>query len=831
MPRGQTGPWSIDRAARATLGVLLDELSWDDAMGQYAEYLLAFVTGAPNEHPGPDAMLLNGTALALCGYRAAHARPEAQIWRLAGCARLATEAHLRRADIHDTELRACIDAVSRTAEERAAPILADLITLEERMTGRLLDHARAERLEVPAAEFPDHLDVTLGASEIGNHMQARDWQAAPHSPDFLMAGDLDAALAACDNLITLRSHMYVRHQFGSQIDWHLRLFDDKESTVSLNHHRWVRDMVGPWLSGRDPRLPEAAARHIASWYLACPVPNHKQSVGPWRTLEAGNRMANQWPDIFGWFGGTEAFGDELHAMYARSRLDHMRYLSAFCGGSNNWYQVESAGLAVASLLSPEVRLSRSYLELALRRLEWINSFAYYDDGFQFELTPGYHVFPTYSMLNVVRAARASRTDLPQPFVELMAKAHEMYLYAAKPDRTLPRLNDNNPGTVDAGAHLRDAANLFGRTDLLWGGTRGASGRRPEQTSFAWPQAGYYCMRSDWEDDARYLFFDAAPWGASHQHEDKLTFVLHAFGRTLLGDPSIYSYARTELTHYFRSSRAHNVMLIDGMGQARRFDPASKLTTRGRVEWATHGAFDFVSAEYLEGYAPDLYGEASGDTARVEVIHELSHRRAVWFVKPDYWILSDLVEGEGVHTLEQLYHIPPVASQTGRIGPGELSADHDGVRTLDRGRANLHIVPVDRAGLAVAAFHGETDPARGWYTMGGELPAWEVSLAVTEELPARMDAVLWPQPKSRHDAPQVTRLAASPRHTAIGIRANGVDDVFILCEDDCGEVEVDDVQFKGRALLVRRGTDPGVYGYAVEAARVGDEPIAPVEPPR
>ena len=238
--------------------------------------------------------------------------------------------------------------------------------------------------------------------------------------------------------------------------------------------------------------------------------------------------------------------------------------------------------------------------MALRRLRWINSFAYYDDGFQFELTPGYHVFPTSSMFAVVLAARARGVTLPDDFVSLMERAHEMYLYAAQPDHVLPMLNDCNPNPTDPAPLLRRAATAFECDDFLWGGTHGDEGAAPDHCSHAWPSAGYYVMRDRWDTAGQYLFFDGAPWGASHQHEDKLGFVLHAGGRALLGDPNIYSYARTELTHYFRSSRAHNLIMIDGMGQMRRPRPAAKLSTLGRNEWQSTADFDFVSSEYLEG---------------------------------------------------------------------------------------------------------------------------------------------------------------------------------------------------------------------------------------
>jgi hypothetical protein len=435
---------------------------------EVADYLMTFY----NEGYGPsmynDARLLNGTALALCGYLCEGAHLEAELWRVSGCARLVNEVHKRRAALDDRISAECLLAVCQVADELDLPVLADMMTLRERMWGRLLDHSRVERLHVSEAAYPAHMANPVLPDQVGELMANRDWQCKPPVPDFWMAPDVEAADNACDNLITFRAHMLVRHQFGSEVDWHLRLFDDKESTVSLNAQPFIRNLAWAYALTGDEKYAYHAARLLWSFYRLCPVPNHWQPLGPWRTLEVGNRQCNMWPAVIQCPGETEPFDHATHAMLARSRLEHMRYLLAFCGGSNNWYQVESAGLATAALYSPELRLADAYLRVALRRLKWINSFAYCDDGFQFELTHGYHVFPTSSMFAVVRAAQAREVALPEDFVSLIERAHEMYLFAVQPNHVLPMFNDCNPSPTDPAPFLKAAAESFGRQDFLWG---------------------------------------------------------------------------------------------------------------------------------------------------------------------------------------------------------------------------------------------------------------------------------------------------------------------------------------------------------------------------
>ena len=150
--------WAMDGAARRVLGLIVA----GEEPGHVAlrcRRLPAWRSTRPATGLSqfPDAVLLNGTALALCGYLCEGRHPEAHIWRITGCARLATEMHARKAALENRIAADCLLAVCRVADELGLPILADLITLRERMWGRLLDHARAEMLHVPEALYPAHM--------------------------------------------------------------------------------------------------------------------------------------------------------------------------------------------------------------------------------------------------------------------------------------------------------------------------------------------------------------------------------------------------------------------------------------------------------------------------------------------------------------------------------------------------------------------------------------------------------------------------------------------------------------------------------------------------
>ncbi|MBM4461109.1 MAG: hypothetical protein FJ011_25690, partial [Chloroflexi bacterium] len=708
------------------LGLLLAGETPSPRLFAAADYLLTFPLVAFRSSPSEEA-LLNATALALCGYLCDGQHPEASLWRLTGCARLANEAHLRRAALEDRMLADCLLAVCRVADELDLPILADLLTLRERMWGRLLDHGRAERLHVPEAEYPQHMRAPIPAGQIGAQMRDRAWQYRTQSPDETLTADLADADATCRNLITLRAHMLVRHQFGSDVDWHAQFFADIESTVSLNFQPFIRNLATAYHETGDPKYAEHAARLMWSWYRQCPEPRLP------RVPDAGDH---------------------------RGRADGA-----------------GAGRRAAG-------------------------------GFR-------------------AAGREGARDVP---LRGPARPHPADVQRLQPAA-------DRPGALSARGRADVPARRFplGRQPRpARPGAGPGEGAAPDHASHAWPAAGYYVMRDQWGPDGQFLFFDGAAWGASHQHEDKLTFTLYAGGRLLIGDPNIYSYSPTELTHYFKASRSHNVVMVDGRGQARRFRPESHLSTLGRNEWVSQPEFDFVSSEYLEGFAADPF-PGRGDASEVDM--GIRHRRAILYVKPigaglepaqggdrkgsplpGYWILCDLLTSQDAepHTLEQIFHLAPI-EQPGAaepLRPGEVAVSPATIVTHEPGLGNLALLPVDPTGLDVRAQKGETSPAVGWYGVYGEFPAWDVTLQRRTPLPARLDAVHFPLRPGETAYPTVTRLRADAQVTAFRIQGAGVDDTFILCEEGAGPVTVAGVTCAGRAVLARR--QPKLQVLTVEA---------------
>ncbi|MCL7764477.1 heparinase II/III-family protein [Polaribacter sp. Z014] len=74
-------------------------------------------------------------------------------------------------------------------------------------------------------------------------------------------------------------------------------------------------------------------------------------------------------------------------------------------------------------------------------------------------------------------------------------------------------------------------------------TNGEKGTVPDGgNSFFYPWAGQLISRSSYDKEAHWSFFDVGPWGAGHEHSDKLHLSVSAYGKDLLVDSGRFAYS-------------------------------------------------------------------------------------------------------------------------------------------------------------------------------------------------------------------------------------------------------------------------------------------------
>lgn len=366
---------------------------------------------------------------------------------------------------------------------------------------------------------------------------------------------------------------------------------------------------------------------------------------------------------------------------------------------------------------------------------------------------------------------------------------------------------------------------------------------PDFTSIAFPYSGYYAMRDGWTMTSSYLSLIGSRKGTGHHKENINTIAITAYGRPLLTNngpppygpqflPESQKPAYQEILAYFgeRSSRAHNVILVDMESQARSQTGSVRQAYTEPIasRWHTSERYDFAESRYEDGFG-------KGDQ-----IARVKHDRQVIFVRQlNLWLVTDRVIGDGEpHTYQQMWHFPPPHEQWHVESPGftdeQVITDEEGktIRTDDPEGPNIALHQFAPRELTYQRYYGNKDPWLGWYSagIGGErLPSVDVhttwqadedSLVVTALVPSpdQQMRVVESRDLSREgiagcelmvDGATITWLAA-PDNAALQIGEVAVSGEGFLLVERPGE------PLTGLALGVTKGAElPRDFEFVVE----------------
>ncbi|MEI7733247.1 MAG: alginate lyase family protein [Verrucomicrobiota bacterium] len=517
-----------------------------------------------------------------------------------------------------------------------------------------LDLERAELSAVKAALQRQDLGAARHAlAEYLRHRPKPGWEFNPlaikDNPKF-RSSTAEKALTHKFNSIG------IEWQFGEQIDWAFNPTTQPDSRWPRNHEwTWQLSRHAAWLElsrafyhTGDEKYAREFVAELKSWVRDCPVPMEKAANRPtsrWRTIEAGIRTGSVWPEMYHRLLAAKAFDDDALILLLTSILEHGRYLTKF-HTSGNWLTMEANGLYHCGALFPEFKEAAQWRQTALDRLYHELDVQVYPDGAQVELAPGYHGVTVQNFLGPVSLVPFTGFTVPKDYLGKMERMFDYFLYSMQPTRQTAPLNDSGAG--DVVRWLEKGSQLFPqRDDFKWVATEGKAGQAPGHTSHLFPYAGQFVMRSGWEREAVWLCMDGGPFGYGHQHEDKLSVILTAYGRPLLVEGGVYTYDASDWRRYVLSSRAHNVVLVDGQDQNRRKEPKETYVVKQPLPhvWESNDTFDHAVAVYEEGY-----GASAARVAR-QVRH-------VYFFKPDLFVVLDELESRDgkAHEYQSLFHI-------------------------------------------------------------------------------------------------------------------------------------------------------------------------------
>jgi hypothetical protein len=357
-----------------------------------------------------------------------------------------------------------------------------------------------------------------------------------------------------------------------------------------------------------------------------------------------------------------------HAEFIKNRL-------SLYSSSGNHTIAECAGLVYAGVLLPELEEAEWWKQLGLAILEREARHQILLDGGGVEQSSRYLLFIVDLYGLVVSLLEHQRQTVP-PAIRYAYTCGRLFLNTlADSPEELPAVGDSDSGHA-----------LSPLLRLCWGQGRGAR----QQDVIQFEDSGYTVIRGgDMEQITAIL--DHGPLGMipsyGHGHADALSMVLRWGKEEILIDPGTYTYnGDINWRSYFRGTRAHNTVTVDGLDQAVQetaFMWSHPYTAKlARCEETLDGHIRLLA--YHDGYSRRGVG--------------VEHWRALIFHPPGLWLIWDYLAGEGIHTLDLHWHcsIQPVWSEKILVFSGLSQALS---MAVEGGETTLH--------------RGETDSICGW----------------------------------------------------------------------------------------------------------------------
>jgi hypothetical protein len=504
----------------------------------------------------------------------------------------------------------------------------------------------------------------------------------------------DAAIARADAVLNDTFTFYdqtdkVPRRPDGGLRWdHTGPVNDKEWAWALNRHFHLDWLLDAYLLTGDTKYAAAWDASVRDWVLQNPYAEPGQNPLVWRGLEVHFRV-RAWARGFHALQHEPAFTPATRILLLSSIPDHARYLRNFHQRTSNWIAMELNGLATAGVAWPEFRDADPWVDYSVERLTKELIAQVYPDGAQMELTSSYHRVTLSNFQALIDLIRPTGRALPPAFSETVARMWDYLASTLRPSGYSPLNNDSD---LDHNApRLVQAAASFDRPDWAYIATNGASGTAPEGLpSRVSPWAGQLIMRSGWDRDAHWAFFDAGPMGIGHYHADKLHLSVSAYGRDILVDSGRYTYVGGDWRRYFTGSAGHNVLLVDGKGQMKHPLQAQAPLDR----------------QFVVAPACDLgYGKFDSGFEGVE--GTATHERLVYYKRNGYWIVVDRIQTDRPRTVTALWHYHPDCT---------VSVEGQSTASTDTSKGNVRIVPSDGSQWDIRLIKGQESPEiQGWWS--------------------------------------------------------------------------------------------------------------------
>jgi len=344
------------------------------------------------------------------------------------------------------------------------------------------------------------------------------------------------------------------------------------------------------------------------------------------------------------------------------------------------------------------------------------------DGCHYEQSLMYHVAVLCDYLECISLLKACGVDIPDYVFQKVRSMLDFAKNILHPDGNIPLIGDAG---LEIAPVLQEALDLG---DVLFGIERESKTGKQEGRA----ASGFYVMRGK----DRFLIIDCGKIGPdqnpAHGHCDMLSFELSLSNQRTIVDAGTYEYQEGSWRDYFRSTRAHNTVMVDGVEQSEIWS-SFRVARRAMpldVQWIVKDNITFFQGSH-NGYC--------------RLQPNLVHTRKVFFINNDFWLVFDEITGQGRHLAESFLHLHPDAT----LDINRASMNEDFVTasaTVNSQRLQIMFF----GGGELVVQKGTDNPLNGWYSpfFGIKFPNPTIVYSREDVCPIQFGCLLLPRQEDR-----------------------------------------------------------------------------------
>lgn len=455
--------------------------------------------------------------------------------------------------------------------------------------------------------------------------------------------------------------------YGDPTGWQKYEKSELEKSVWLNRFYFLPSFARMYYLTGERSYLDDMMRIIRQWIKDNPrLPDSHRTTYNWRDMQVAWRSIH-----YSWcyYLGEKGLTDDEKKVITDTLKEHAHILLSGFGQAklNEFNHQSHGGLAMLYLgvLFPDLADAAELRRKAMIILNHHLANAFYADGGNVEQMFGYYPFQAHIFRDAFLLCTANGIEPPVDSIPMLSK---MALYLAsveRPDGTVPQVNDSYEMPVRP---ILDTINEI----------TGTAATAMSHGVACFPDMQVAVMR-DSGREGWYILANPASVIGAHAHAGRLGFELWHGGEPVIIDSGCCNYDDPELVTWYRTTRAHNTTVIDGVTEA---------ATSSSMLWVPR-------RETPNAITRCLPGEKASEVTMVSPSEEVTNASVNWtrritLVRNGFAVISDSYEARGEHSYEILLHFPPsevTSDPSGRslsIKTGRVSEIH-AIESSGKGR--------------------------------------------------------------------------------------------------------------------------------------------------